>query len=105
MFKTPYSSTLFESFDKLLKYYYDNMRNDSEFKITYKDIDIFIEKHQERVTKLKFFKGCVIKSKQDYYKDITGKCYDIKMFFDKDSIKCTNGYIEYNKDTNYNFIY
>jgi hypothetical protein len=105
MFKIPYRSTPFESFDELLKYYYNNMINDREFKITYKDYDIFIEKHQEKVTKLKFFKGIVIKSKSGFYKDISGQRINIINFFDKNCIVYTNGYIQYNKDTKYNFIY
>lgn len=105
MFKTAYSSTPFESFDELLKYYYDNMTNDREFKIIYKDFDIFIEKHQEKVTRQTFFKGIVIKSKEGFYKDISGRRIDIKNFLDKNNIVYTNGYIEYNKDTKYNFIY
>jgi len=105
MFKTVDSSISFNNFDDLLKYYYNNMKNDREIKIVYKDIDIFIEKHQEKVTKSTYFKGNVIKSKKGYYKDIMGMSIDIKNFFDKDNIVYINGYIEYNKKTYYNFIY
>jgi hypothetical protein len=105
MFTLIESNKNYDTFDQLLKKNYDYMKNDKVYKITYKDIDIFIEKHQEKVTKLKFFKGYVLKSIKGYYRDIKSSGSDIKKFFDNKDIVYKNGYIQYDKDIEYNFIY
>jgi hypothetical protein len=95
--------TTFDNFDDLIKTYYTKMTNNREIKIVYKDIDIFIEKHQEKITKSTFFKGYYIKSIKGYYKDISGKRFDIKKILSFNSE--LGEYIVYDNNDKYNILY
>jgi hypothetical protein len=90
----------FNSFDELLKTCYNLLDNDYEYKIVHKDIDIFIEKHQEKVSRNTYFKGYYIKSKKGYYKDIEGNRFRIQNILKNSSY--IRDYIVFDKNIIYN---
>jgi hypothetical protein len=92
----------FNSFDELLKTCYNLLDNDYEYKIVHKDIDIFIEKHQEKVSGNTYFKGYYIKSKEGYYKNIEGKRNSIQNILEISS--SIREYVIYDKNMIYNII-